>query len=317
MDKDCKSTSKTVYHHANLNQSGLERQTVNMAPQTTLPAHAPGPIRLIASDLDGTLLRPDGSVSPRTQVALQRVREAGIMLVLVSARPPRGLRQIVQNTGIGGLALCCNGAVHYDLDTDTTVSSATILPTQARWLVETLRTELPELLFAVEDGMRVTCEPAYYASFPHRDELRVADPCYDEPAVKLIVRHPACEPEEFHAQIISLVGAGYSVTYSGGPFLEIATASVTKAATLAQLCADLGIEAHEVMAFGDMPNDLSMLRWAGHSVAVANAHPLVLEAVHEITRSNAEDGVALVLERLLNPDSDTRAASKTPQIRGR
>ncbi len=262
------------------------------------PTHALGSIRLVASDLDGTLLRPDGSVSPRTQLALQRVREAGIVVVLVSARPPRALHQIAQAANIGGLALCCNGAVLYDLDTDTIVSSATILPTQAQWLVEALRATLPELLFAVEDGLGVTCEPGYYASFPHRDELRVADPCYAEPAVKLIVRHPAYMPEEFHAQVVSLVGAAYSVTYSGGPFLEIATASVTKAATLAQLCAELDIEAREVMAFGDMPNDLSMLRWAGYSVAVANAHPLVLEAVHEVTHSNAEDGVALVLERL-------------------
>lgn len=256
-------------------------------------------IRLIASDLDGTLLRPDGSVSSRTQVALQRVREAGIVVVLVSARPPRVLRQVARTADIGGLALCCNGAMLYDLDTDTIISSVTILPAQARWLVETLRSTLPDLLFAVEDGLRVTCEPGYYASFPHRDALCVADPCYADPAVKLMVRHPTCEPEEFHARVVSLVGTTYSVTYSGGPFLEIATASVTKAATLAQLCANLSIEAREVMAFGDMPNDLSMLRWAGHSVAVANAHPLVLEAVHEVTRSNAEDGVALVLERLL------------------
>ena len=265
MDKNCDPEPVTADHNANLNQRCSTRQAVNMASQKAILTQMPRPIRLIASDLDGTLLRPDGSVSPRTRVALQHMREAGIMVVLVSARPPRGLRQVVQNTGIGGLALCCNGAMLYDLDTDTIVSSVTIPPTQAQWLVETLRAALPELLFAVEDGVRVTCEPAYYASFPHRDELRVADPCYDEPAVKLIVRHPACEPEEFHTQIMALVGAAYSVTYSGGPFLEIATASVTKAATLTQLCADLGVEAHEVMAFGDMPNDLSMLRWAGHS----------------------------------------------------
>jgi Cof subfamily protein (haloacid dehalogenase superfamily) len=260
--------------------------------------------RLIATDLDGTLLRRDGTISQRTIEALQRVRGAGMIVVLVSARPPRILCRIAREAGIGGLALCCNGALLYDLDRDCALQSVMIQPEQTRWLVETLRAALPELYFAVEDGLEVTCEPGYYHKFTHKHKanLRVVDvlSMYSSPAIKLMARHLTWTPEELHASILTLVGAAYSVTYSGGPYLEIATAGVDKASALARLCAQLEIDAREVIAFGDMPNDLSMLRWAGHSVAVANAHSLVLEAVDEITASNEEDGVALVLERLLN-----------------
>lgn len=259
--------------------------------------------RLIATDLDGTLLRRDATLSQHTISALQSVREAGMIVVLVSARPPRILCRIAQEAGIGGLALCCNGAMLYDLDRDCALQSVAIQPEQTQWLIATLRAEMPELYFAVEDGLEVTCEPGYYHKFTHKHKgkLRVVDSVSvaGGPVIKLMARHLTRTPEELHASILALVGAAYSVTYSGGPYLEIATAGVDKASALARLCAQLEIGASEVIAFGDMPNDLSMLRWAGHSVAVANAHPLVLEAVHEITASNEEDGVALVLERLL------------------
>ena len=260
--------------------------------------------RLIATDLDGTLLRHDGTLSRRTIDALRGVREAGMTVVLVSARPPRILCRIAQEAGIGGLALCCNGAMLYDLDQDCSLQSVTIQPEQTQWLIGTLRAALPELYFAVEDGQAVICEPGYYHKFTHKNKgnLRVADTVSvsSSPVIKLMARHLTQTPEELHASILTLLGTAYSVTYSGGPYLEIATAGVNKASALARLCEELEIGAHEVIAFGDMPNDLSMLQWAGRSVAVANAHPLVLEAVHEITASNEEDGVALVLERLLD-----------------
>ena len=278
------------------------------------------PIRLIATDLDGTLLRPDGSVSPRTVAALQRVREVGIVVVLVSARPPRVMRQIAQAAGIGGLALCCNGALLYDLDEDTILQSTTILPAQTAWLIDTLRAAIPNLHFAIEDGLSVTCEPGYYANFAHanRENLCVSHSlsAHNEPIIKLMARHLTSTPEDLHASMLSLVGVAYSVTYSGGPYLEIAMASVNKASALARFCAQLEIGADNVIAFGDMPNDLPMLQWAGRGIAVANAHPLVLEAVSEITRSNVEDGVALVLEQLLArlSGSEPTAAHTTQQL---
>ena len=259
--------------------------------------------RLIATDLDGTLLAPDGSISRRASTAIRRVREAGLLVVLVSARPPRVIRQIARAADIGGLAICCNGAMLYDLERDSILQSTFIQPAQVEWLIKTLRAALPGLYFAVEDGLSVTCEAGYLASYTDGKErrLRVAETavCYSSPIIKLMARHAGYELEELCARVLPLVGVTYSVTYSGGTFLEIATARVNKATALAQFCAQRAISAREVIAFGDMPNDLPMLQWAGRAIAVANAHPLVLAAAHAITRSNAEDGVALVLEQLL------------------
>lgn len=258
--------------------------------------------RLIATDLDGTLLLPDGTISSRTTRILQYVQSLGIKVVLVSARPPRGVRKLAQTAGIGGLAICCNGAMVYDLDQDCVVSQTVLLPDQAYQLIATLRGLWPDLCFASESGLQVTCEPQFYTLYSQAVHWM---PCIDEvetffqhSIVKLLLCHPVLFAEALHTRIEPLLVPAYSITHSSTHLLEISAAHVNKARTLATLCARFNIAAQEVMAFGDMPNDISMLKWSGYSVAVENAHPLVLACVHEITRSNQEDGVAIVLERI-------------------
>ncbi|HEX7733382.1 MAG TPA: Cof-type HAD-IIB family hydrolase [Ktedonobacteraceae bacterium] len=275
--------------------------------KSSYPGAAPRAVRLIATDLDGTLLRSDGSLSQRTIAALGRVQEAGIVVVLVSARPPRIVERIGRAAGIGGLAICCNGALLYDLDRSLVLASTTILPDAMQWITATLRQAMPGMCFAVENGLSVICEPGYYACKPHSStgQPRVADlsACAGEPVVKLMAIHPERTPDELREYVHELLGASYSVTHSGSDFLEIAPVSVHKAAALANLCQRVNIDASEVIAFGDMPNDLPMLQWAGRGVAVANAHPLVLQTASEITLSNLDDGVALVLEQLISPSN--------------
>jgi Cof subfamily protein (haloacid dehalogenase superfamily) len=260
-------------------------------------------IRLVATDLDGTLLLPDGTVSARTHAVLQRVQEAGITVVLVSARPPRVLRHIAHMLGISGLAICCNGALVYDLDAYKIVQHWPLSSALARRLVVTLRRVLPDLTFAGECGLEFVCEPDFYRFFP----LKVKTTMYiddalsfcNQPLSKLIVLHSGSTVDTLQQYVAPLLGEEVIVTHSGAAFLEISAAGVTKARTLAALCEEQGISSDEVVAFGDMPNDLSMLQWAGRGVAVANAHPQVLADADEITLSNAEDGVAHVLETIL------------------
>ena len=111
------------------------------------------------------------------------------------------------------------------------------------------------------------------------------------------MRHPALPLPDLLRVTRAIAGDVAVVTHSGTVFVEISAAGVTKAAALEGLCARLGVEAARVVACGDMPNDLPMFHWAGHGVAVANAHPDVLVAADEVTLSNDEDGVARVLER--------------------
>lgn len=260
-------------------------------------------IQLVATDLDGTLLRDDKTISARTREALRRVQEAGMALVLVTGRPPRRLKIVAQELGLTGLAVCCNGAIVYDLAADAIVQHDTLSSETARQLVAALREAVPGVCFAVERGLVFGHEPTYTAMslVPDHDPPFSGDAheLCAEAVTKLIVRHPEMPIEELWRISREIVGETAATTHSGAPFVEIAAAGITKASALAGLCDRLGITSSQVIAFGDMPNDLPMLAWAGRSVAVANAHPDVLAAVDEVTASNEDDGVAVVLERLL------------------
>jgi Cof subfamily protein (haloacid dehalogenase superfamily) len=261
-------------------------------------------VRLVASDLDGTLLGPDATVSDRTRAALARVRQAGIVVVLVTGRPPRAVREIATRAGLGGLAICANGALVYDLDADEVATSSPLpAPVGAR-LVSELREALPGVVFASEDERGFRRETAWaHRGLAQADEIVHADPLdlVAEPVSKLLVRHPELRFSDLVERIRVLAGDEAVVTWSGVGLAEISAAGVTKAYALDWVCRRLGIAPSEVVAFGDMPNDLPMLAWAGHSVAVANAQEEVRMAADEVTASNVEDGVAVVLERLVQP----------------
>jgi hydroxymethylpyrimidine pyrophosphatase-like HAD family hydrolase len=119
------------------------------------------PVRVVAFDLDGTLLRSDGSISARTLAALAATRAAGLHLVAVTARPPRRVRALVHDTGLNGVAICSNGAVVYDIDHDTIITATAIPVERACALIARLRAALPGVAFGIEAGTRYGCEPHY------------------------------------------------------------------------------------------------------------------------------------------------------------
>jgi Cof subfamily protein (haloacid dehalogenase superfamily) len=260
-------------------------------------------VRLVASDLDGTLLLPDRTLSVRTIRALREIVDAGIVLVLVTARPPRTVRPLARELQAKGLAICCNGALIYDLDGEAIVEHWPCPPDVVKDLVLRLREAAPGVHFAVELGEQFGCEPGYRAWNPvvWREAPVVEDvlDLCELPVTKMLVRHPEVERDTLIELIRSLVGESIGATHSGAPFVEVSAAGVHKAWALEWLAGSLGVDRRDVVAFGDMPNDLAMLRWAGRGVAVANAHADVLAAADEVTLSHAEDGVAATLERLL------------------
>jgi Cof subfamily protein (haloacid dehalogenase superfamily) len=266
-------------------------------------------IRLVASDLDGTLLRPDESVSDRTRSALAAAREAGITVVVVTGRPARSLAPIAERIGLGGIAICANGAVIWDLDSGTMVDHSPLAADLAARLIGALREAIPGVLFAVELEQGFGREAGWSEGLlllPAPDVLEAdALELVTGPVTKLLVRHPTLPFEEVAERARGAVGEDAVVTWAGLRVVEISAAGVTKAFALERLCRRLGIASHQVVAVGDMPNDLAMLDWAGTSVAVANAAEEVLEAADEVTAANVDDGVALLLERLLAPARST------------
>ncbi|MFY1635422.1 HAD family hydrolase [Solwaraspora sp. WMMB335] len=259
--------------------------------------------RLVATDLDGTLLRPDKSLSARTAATLASFTDRGGQVILVTGRPVRWLPAVYEQLREPVPAVCANGAVVYDPQTDSVLRADPLDPEIMAEVARRLRAEVPDVVFAVEveDGRLMrhgTDWPAHWNS-DHPTARLVTDPdqLLTAPAVKLLARSGHDDSEVF-VRIVAgaLAGLAEATHSSKSGLVEISAAGVTKAAGLAWLCARLGVDAAEVVAFGDMPNDVPMLTWAGRAVAVANAHPAVREIADAVTASNADDGVAAYLE---------------------
>lgn len=266
-------------------------------------------IRLVATDLDGTLLRDDLSVSRRSRAALDAARAAGVAVVPVTARQPMGLALIAQEAGFGDWALCANGALAIHLGTGEVLFEEHLEVEVQHQLATTLRREVPGLVFASirQRGEVFLAEPGYAAMATFSDHKRdpatmgahPLDHVLAQPSVKLVARHPEIDNDTLLKAIRGLGLEGFEVTHSGAPFVEVLPQGVSKAWGLARLCEHLAVDPAEVVAFGDAPNDAEMLAWAGHGVAVADAAPVSRAAADEVTASNEDDGVAAVLERML------------------
>ncbi|MEY9843167.1 HAD family hydrolase [Streptacidiphilus sp. MAP5-3] len=263
---------------------------------------------LIATDLDGTLLRSDGTVSARTEDALRRAEEAGICIVFVTGRPPRWMGAVSSAIGPHGVAICSNGGALYDVRRKELLSTSPMRREDALATVTALRSALPEVSFAFEYPAGFSHEPQYPRTLWDMDaaeqvapaEEILAGPAGDQ-VFKLLAKHPSLDPDAFLRLGREVVADSGEVTRSASvAMLEIGAVGVSKATALARWCAERGIPAERVVAFGDMPNDLPMLAWAGTAYAVANAHPEVLATTARHAADHDEDGVARIVELLLD-----------------
>ncbi|MEU5237644.1 Cof-type HAD-IIB family hydrolase [Streptomyces lydicus] len=298
-----------------------------MTAASATPPRAPEPSvapRLIATDLDGTLLHDDKTVSDRTIAALAAAERAGIEVFFVTGRPARWMGVVSDHVHGHGLAICANGAAVVDLHRGGRIVEVSPLErTIALDVVDALRNAAPGTSFAVERTSGIHYEPQYppllldpAAVVAPAEKLLAEDfvtplsatgsagdpaPAFpDQPVIKLLAHHPDLEPDAFLALARTAAGHLASFTRSSPTaLLEISGPGVSKAGTLAHCCAERGISPEEVVAFGDMPNDMEMLAWAGTSYAMANAHPEVLAATTGRTASNNDDGVAVVIEQLV------------------
>ena len=260
-------------------------------------------MRLVATDLDGTLVRSDGSVSAYTADVLAQVEALGIPVVFVTGRPLRWTEEVFEHVGEHGLAVVSNGALVWDVARHRPHLERTIDPGLGLAMCDVIRAAIPGSTFAVETLEGIGLEPEFLERHPVPGEARRAPVAelFDRPALKLLARHEELGPQEFWDAAEAAVEGRLVITWSSATsLLEISAPGVTKASTLALLCADLGIDAADVVAFGDMPNDLPMLAWAGTAYAMANAHPTVREAATHAAPPNDEDGVATVLAGLLS-----------------
>lgn len=261
------------------------------------------PYRLIATDLDGTLLRDDHSVSPRTRDALAAATGAGAAHIVVTGRAVPWTRPILDDLGYTGLAVCGQGAQVYDAGAHRLLTSVTLDRQLAAVALAKIEAEVGPLhLAASSDGLdgEVLVGPGYevVGALP-ATPVTDASALWTAPLNKLYIQHPSLTSDELAEAATRTAGGFVTVTMAGEGIVELLPLGLSKATGLSLAARRIGAKAPETIAFGDMPNDLPMFAWAGHGVAMANAHQELRTVADEVTASNEEDGIAVVVERLL------------------
>ncbi|MFC9285622.1 HAD family hydrolase [Streptomyces sp. NPDC057052] len=265
---------------------------------------APGfPYRLIATDLDGTLLRSDESISLRTRDALAAATAAGASHIVVTGRGVPWTRHILDDLGYDGLAVCGQGAQVYDAGAHRLLTSVTLDRQLAGVALAKIEAEVgPLYLAASRDGLdgEVLVGPGYAvtATLPSTPFTDASD-LWSAPLNKIYIQHPELSDDELAEAARQAAGGFVSVAMAGAGIVELLPLGLSKATGLSLAARRLGLKAADTIAFGDMPNDIPMFAWSARSVAMANAHPDLKAVADELTTSNEEDGIAVVLERLL------------------
>jgi Cof subfamily protein (haloacid dehalogenase superfamily) len=262
--------------------------------------------KLIASDLDGTIVSHKGVVSQRTIDAFTRARDLGVHVFFVTGRPPRWMGEIREAFGFGE-AICCNGAMLYDLMNDVVLEEWMISIEDQLEVVKRMRIAMPEMSFAVESNDHYHREIAYVPKWDiGMDNVGVGkiEDAITRPALKILGR---CSNHEFtsdemvevaHRECKDLVTVTHST--SKDSLIEISALSISKGATLEMMAKRLGLTAEDCVSFGDNPNDFSMLQWAGRSYAMTGGHPHAPSFAKAVAEPCEADGVAKIIEELLD-----------------
>lgn len=268
-------------------------------------AHRSGLPKLVATDLDGTVVRSDDTVSARTTAAFARVAATGIPIVGVTGRGPRLIELTRRDLPFADFLVLAQGGQVVDLSTDAVLSAHAMpgaLMTSVLAALEAVVGRLSMLVEPVDAPDTMLWGESHPAwRFPEAIRSCTRTEALGMRLVKGFVHSDAHSADELLAIAVELIGSDVvEMTQAGLGYVEICPPGVTKASGLATVATHLGVDAEDVLVFGDMPNDLPMFGWAGWSrVAVENAHPEVRAMADEITSSNDDDGVAIYLERLL------------------
>jgi len=275
--------------------------------------------KLIATDLDGTLVRSDETVSAYTHEVLDRARSLGIPVVGATGRGPRLIELTRNDIRAADYLVMAGGGRVVDQSDPTGVRvlrderlSADVLAQ----LITELEAAVGPLIVMVEASDEHEAplwgdfDPQW--RYPERFEARTRQQCLATDVIKAFARTPSHDVDALLAAAVQIVPPTLAtVTQAGLGFIEICPPGVDKASGLAVVAESLGVNPADVLVFGDMPNDLPMFAWAGWSrVAVSNAHPTVRRAADEVTLRNDDDGVAIYLDRLLSGDGSASTSGR-------
>lgn len=261
-------------------------------------------VRLVATDLDGTLLQPDETISDRARRAIAAAHEAGVLVVAATGRGWRSAVPLLEVVPQIATAICSNGALIHDVALGEATDVFAFPAELGQRLLDSVLSAVPDAGLAWElvaggfgyDGAYAGIRPEVRERYP---DLQGEVPVVDDAMLKLLVRHPRLDEASLLRVLEPVVPDDVHATSSGFGIVEITGAGVHKAHALDVLCGRLGVVASEVVALGDNRNDVEMLRWAGRGVAMGNAVPAAVEAADEQTADHGDDGVAIVIEEVI------------------
>ena len=261
--------------------------------------------KLIATDLDGTIVAHYGFISDRTKIAFAAAHAAGIHIYFITGRPIRWMKEIKENFNFG-LGVCGNGALLYDFINEKVLEEWSFSVEAQLETVKRLRQVIPPVSFATEIGEDFLREKKYVPRWDIGEDnigVDLIEEVITAPALKMLAR---CSDGEFSSdEMLALASKALegiaTVTHSNSTdsLLEISAVGVSKGATLSRVAGRLGLTADDCVTFGDNPNDFSMLSWASRSWAMADGHPDLMKYAKFQTDPHQEDGVAKVIEQLL------------------
>mgnify|MGYP000548265865 FL=1 len=261
--------------------------------------------KLIATDLDGTIVAHYGFISDRTKIAFAAAHAAGIHIYFITGRPIRWMKEIKENFNFG-LGVCGNGALLYDFINEKVLEEWSFSVEAQLETVKRLRQVIPPVSFATEIGEHFLREKKYVPRWDIGEDnvgVDLIEEVVTAPALKMLAR---CSDGEFSSdEMLALASKALegiaTVTHSNSTdsLLEISAVGVSKGATLSRVAGRLGLTADDCVTFGDNPNDFSMLSWASRSWAMADGHPDLMKYAKFQTDPHQEDGVAKVIEQLL------------------
>lgn len=264
------------------------------------------PIRFVVTDVDGTLVQPDKSLAAGTVAAAQRLRDAGIPLGIVSARPPRGMRWISDQLGLLGLLAGFNGGTV--MQPDGTVVDQHAVPEGAARIALDLfaRRGVSPWLFTSDEWLALDPNGPHVDHERHTvrfDERIVAsfEP-YMGQAGKLVgVSDDAPLLAAVEVELQGLLGDSANAKRSQTYYLDVTHRSADKGQAVRRLAAHMGVALEEVAVLGDMANDVPMFDVAGYAIAMGNATPEVQARAAAVTGRNDENGWAEAVDKLILP----------------
>lgn len=263
------------------------------------------PIRLIALDLDGTLLRTDKDISRPNMDAIAACLAKGVKVVLASARPPRAVKSIHAGLKLDSFSVHYNGALVHDLGKNRPLHHNPMTAETVKKIITAARKLDPDCMVSIEILDRWFTDQHPRDAGLHVESAKMFEPDFigpldaflTVPVTKLMLLAPARRLQKIHAMLRRRFTGKVAFAISDDHLVQVMNKGVDKWVGLSRIAALYGIDRKQIMAIGDAPNDIGMVRWAGLGVAVGNAWPELKKHARDIVPSNDDDGVAHALDR--------------------